>query len=131
MKVTGFNDITLEDVNIEGALNTKIRWLIGQKDGAPNFALRMFEVEAGGHTPLHSHDYEHEVFVLDGEGVFVCAEGEKPFKAWDVIYVDPSIEHQFRNTGNSTMKFLCIIPHDKPKVKKAINPFASGTANNC
>ncbi|HOD54775.1 MAG TPA: cupin domain-containing protein [Candidatus Cloacimonadota bacterium] len=131
MKVVNYQDVPLEDVNIEGAAFTKIRWLIGQKDNAPNFALRLFEVAEGGHTPLHSHDYEHEVFVLEGQGVFVCSEGEKPFKAWDVIYVDPSIEHQFRNTGAGSMKFLCIIPHDKPKVKKVVNPFASGTANNC
>ncbi len=131
MKVVQFDDIALENVNIEGALNTKIRWLIGQKDNAPNFALRMFEVEKEGHTPLHSHDFEHEVFILEGQGIFVCSEGEKPFKAWDVIYVDPNIEHQFKNTGEGIMRFLCIIPHEKPKVKKTVNPFASGTANNC
>ncbi len=131
MKVVNYQDVPLEDVSIPGAEFTKIRWLIGQKDHAPNFALRLFEVETGGHTPLHSHDFEHEVFILEGEGTFVYAEGEKPFKAWDVVYVDPNMEHQFKNTGTGPMKFLCIIPHDKPKVKKAVNPFASGTANNC
>ncbi len=131
MKLTHYSNVPLEEVNVEGAHGAKIRWLISQKDNAPNFALRLFEVEIGGHTPLHTHDFEHEVFILDGEGIFVGPQGEQPFKAWDVIYVDPNIEHQFKNTGNSVMKFLCIIPHDKPKVKKVVNPFASGTANNC
>ena len=80
---------------------------------------------------MHFHDFEHEVFILAGEGIFVVEGQEKQIKAWDVVYVDPNIEHQFRNTGSETLKFLCIIPHDKPKTKKAINPFASGTANNC
>ena len=131
MKLSDYKDIPLEDVNVEGAKYAKIRWLIGQKDNAPNFALRMFEIEKEGHTPLHSHDFEHEVFVLEGQGIFVCPEGKKEFKPWDVIYVDPNIEHQFINTGDGIMRFLCIIPHEKPKVKKAINPFAAGTANNC
>jgi len=131
MKVISYQDVPLEDVNVEGASLAQIRWLISQKDNAPNFALRLFEVGVGGHTPYHSHDFEHEVFVLEGEGIFVVEGEDKPFKAWDVIYVDPNIEHQFKNTGTQILKFLCIIPHDKPKVKKAINPFASGTANNC
>ncbi len=131
MKLVNYQDVTLEDVNVEGSSATKIRWMISQKDNAPNFALRMFEVGPGGHTPFHQHDWEHEVFVLEGNGAFVTDDGEKPFSTWDVIYVDPNIMHQFKNTGEGMMRFLCIIPHEKPVVKKVINPFAAGTANNC
>jgi quercetin dioxygenase-like cupin family protein len=135
MKVESFDKVKLEDVSVEGAVGTKIRWLISQKDNAPNFALRMFEVQPGGMTPFHTHAWEHEVFVLEGEGELVLAGEKKPFKRYDVIYVDPEIYHQFMNTGESVMKFLCIVPHeDAPKKKKnesTGNPFAAGTANNC
>ena len=136
MKVVPFDKVELEDVNVEGAKNTKIRWLISLKDNAPNFAMRMFEVTPQGFTPYHKHDWEHEVFVLEGEGVLVTEDGETPFKKWDVIYVDPNMMHSFKNTGDSLMRFLCIIPHE-PNYKKlqkdeeSINPFASGVANNC
>ncbi len=136
MKVKPYQDIELEEVNIEGAKGTKIRWLIAPKDGAPNFALRMFEVVKGGFTPYHNHAFEHEVFIVEGEGVFVTEEKEYPFKAGDVIYADPDMKHQFRNSGDGVMKFLCIVPLEKPEQKeekpyKTINPFASGKANNC
>ncbi len=133
MKVISATDVKLEEVNIEGAKKTKIRWLISQKDKAPNFAMRMFEVEPGGFTPYHSHSWEHEVFVVEGSGTFVTEEKEYPFKAGDVIFADPEMKHQFRNAGESVMKFLCLIPlNDKPvQKKKAANPFAAGTANNC
>ncbi len=136
MKVAPYTDSGLQDVNVEGAKKTKIRWLISDKDNAPNFAMRMFEVSPGGFTPYHSHSFEHEVFVVDGEGVFVTAEKEYPFKAGDVIFADPDLEHQFRNTGKNTLKFLCSVPLEKPKKEeelpyKTINPFASGKANNC
>ena len=51
----------------------------------------------------------------------------------DVIYVDPHMKHNYKNTGSKVLKFLCIIPHAKRenKQKKNINPFAAGTANNC
>ncbi|MCD4651924.1 MAG: cupin, partial [Candidatus Cloacimonetes bacterium] len=60
MKVQPYADVTLEDVNVDGADKVKIRWLIAEKDKAANFAMRMFEVEPGGHTPYHQHAWEHE-----------------------------------------------------------------------
>ena len=131
MKVVHFDEIDLEKVDAEGASKTNIRWLISQKDKAPNFAMRMFEIEPNGHTPLHSHNWEHEVFILEGEGLLVTDKGDMAFKTWDVIYVDPKVSHQFKNTGETILRFLCMIPHEKPVVKKSINPFATGTANNC
>lgn len=131
MKISHFDQIELEPVNAEGAAGAKIRWLIAQKDGAPNFALRMFEIEPQGHTPFHTHEWEHEVYVLSGQGVLQTERGELPFAADDVIYVDPGLSHAFKNTGDGIMKFLCIIPHEQPVRKKTINPFADESANNC
>jgi quercetin dioxygenase-like cupin family protein len=138
MKVMPHTDVPLEDVKVEGAKGVKIRWLISQKDNAPNFALRLFEVEVGGFTPYHSHSFEHEVYVVEGEGVFVTEEKEHPFQKGDIIYADPDLTHQFRNAGKTTLKFLCIVPLDNPKPKqeeekpyKTVNPFAAGKVNNC
>lgn len=131
MKITASDQIRLEPVGAEGAAGASIRWLIAQQDGAPNFALRMFEVEPAGHTPYHAHAWEHEVFVLSGSGVLQTESGDLPISANDVIYVDPDLQHAFKNTGSDTLKFLCIIPHEQPAVRKTVNPFAAGTANNC
>lgn len=133
MKVQAFKDVTLEDVNAEGAKNAKIRWLIAKEDGAPHFATRLFEIGEGGCTPFHKHGWEHEAIILEGEGALVTDDGEFPFQPEDAVYVDPEINHQFKNTGKGMLRFLCIIPHqeilDKPK--KVVNPFAAGRANNC
>ena len=131
MKIAHFNDVLLEDVNIEGADKTKIRWLISKNDNAPNFAMRMFEVEAGGHTPFHSHAWEHEVFVLQGTGVLVTEEGEKSFQQWDVIFVEPHLKHQFKNTDDPWLRFLCIVPHTTHPAKVSSNPLRDKPANNC
>ncbi len=131
MKIIHYDQVELEPVNADGATGAKIRWLIAQNDGAPNFALRMFEVEPSGHTPYHAHAWEHEVYVLSGTGVLQTERGELPFSADDIIYVDPGLQHAFKNTGSGVMKFLCIIPHEQPVQKKTLNPFAGETANNC
>lgn len=111
MKVNHHTDIELKSVEMEGAANTKVRQLIGQNVSAANFAMRMFELDPGGHTPRHQHDYEHEIYVLEGEGVVLDGDKQHPLRPGDVIYVHPNDVHQFRNSGTQTMKMLCLIPN--------------------
>ncbi|NIL98034.1 MAG: cupin domain-containing protein [Planctomycetales bacterium] len=96
---------------MEGSAGCRVRWLVDEKDGAPNFAMRQFDVAPGGHTPRHSHPYEHEIYVLEGAGEVIEGDQPRPLKAGDVVYVAPDDVHQFRNTGTTTMKFLCMVPH--------------------
>jgi quercetin dioxygenase-like cupin family protein len=110
MKIEKSSNISKSPVETGGAKDVEIRWLISKEDGAQNFAMRMFELQAGGHTPLHTHAHEHEVFVIEGTGVFVCEGAEYEFGAEYVIFVPPNTEHQFRNTGNSVLRMLCLIP---------------------
>lgn len=116
MQVNHHTDVELKPVEMEGAANTKVRQLIGQNVSAANFAMRMFEIEPGGHTPRHQHDYEHEIYVLEGEGVVTeggATGGDRQHRLaqGDVVYVHPNDVHQFRNVGSSTMKMLCLIPN--------------------
>jgi quercetin dioxygenase-like cupin family protein len=109
MKAYHYTDIENEDVPTP-AEKVKIRWLINEKQGAPNFAMRRFEVEPGGATPYHTHDWEHEVYVLEGDAVAVSNDGETPIGPGSVILVEPNEEHNFRNIGKETFVFLCMIP---------------------
>ena len=97
-------------VEIEGAEGVEIRWLISKDDGAENFAMRMFEIQPGGHTPLHTHPHEHEVFAIEGKGIFVYEGKEHEFGAEYVVFVPGGKEHCFKNTGDSVLRMLCLIP---------------------
>ena len=111
MKVQGSQEVTQAPVTMSGASGCAVRWLVGEADGAPNFAMRLFEVKPGGYTPRHSHPYEHEVFVLEGRGVVLEGSVEHALKAGDVVFVAPDEVHQFRNTGVAPLKFLCLVPN--------------------
>ena len=111
MQIKQVKDVPQSNVTMEGAAGCRVRWLIGEGDKAPNFAMREFEVEPGGHTPKHFHDYEHEVYVVAGRGTIVDGDLEKPLNAGDVVLVSPNDVHQFRNTGTEPMRFLCLIPN--------------------
>jgi quercetin dioxygenase-like cupin family protein len=87
-----------------------VRWLVSQLDEAPNFALRLYEVEAGAATAAHTHYWEQDVFVLSGRGVVVGDDGEIPLTEGDVVYVPAGEGHQFVNTGHGVLRFLMILP---------------------
>lgn len=109
MRIVNFNSLPAEEVE-EGAKGVLIRWLIRDVDGAKNFFMRHFEIAPGGHTPRHSHPWEHEVFILEGKGVVLGAEGEKEFSPGEAIFVPGGEEHQFRNPAEEPATFLCLIP---------------------
>lgn len=101
-------------MQMEGVKGVTMRMMVGRADGAPNFAMRHFTVETGGFTPHHSHNYEHEVYIVEGAGR-VENDGEfRNIRAGDVLFVQPNTVHQFVNTGTTPLKFLCLVPvtHD-------------------
>lgn len=122
MKIENYQQTEQKPVTMEGSLGCQVRWLIGQNEHAPNFAMRQFEVSQGGHTPKHFHPYEHEVFVLRGEGEIVENDRVHPIRAGDCIYVAPDEVHQFRNTGNQPLEFLCLIPNSAMDQKVTVVP---------
>ena len=111
MQIKPTQHVPQSNVIMEGAAGCRVRWLIGESDKAPNFAMREFEVAPGGHTPKHFHDYEHEVYVLAGRGTIIDGDHERPLNTGDVVFVAPNDVHQFRNTGSEPMRFLCLIPN--------------------
>ncbi len=111
MKVNHYERVAKAPVTMEGARGCQVRWLVDESQGAPNFAMRQFEVAPGGYTPKHSHPYEHEVFVLEGRGVVMEGDVEHPLEAGDFVLVTPNEIHQFLNTGAGPLKFLCMVPN--------------------
>jgi quercetin dioxygenase-like cupin family protein len=110
MKIEKSSNIKKTPVNMEGTKDVEIRWLISKEDGAGNFAMRMFEIRPGGYTPLHTHPHEHEVFIVEGNGALVFEGKEHEFGPEHVIFVPGGKEHRFKNTGDSLLRFLCLIP---------------------
>ncbi|MCG3180690.1 MAG: hypothetical protein BIFFINMI_03053 [Phycisphaerae bacterium] len=115
MKVKKVGDVP-EQAMTQDCSGVKMRWLVGQDDGAPNFAMREFTVAPGGHTPHHEHPWEHECYILSGEGEVLDGKGNaNPVKAGDSLFIPGSEMHQFRNTSGKPLKFLCMIPHQQCK----------------
>ncbi len=89
-----------------------MRVVIGPAEGAPFFNMRVFEVQPGHATPYHSHWWEHEVFVLSGQGVARTDQRETPIGHGSTMFVPGGDMHQFRNTGDDVLRFLCLVPQE-------------------
>ena len=90
----------------EGHAGSVMREVITDRDGAPNFAMRVIEVPVGASSPSHSHDWEHEVLVLSGRARVKGEKGESEIDKDSVIYIAPNEHHCFENTGDEPLRFV-------------------------
>jgi len=112
MKITRLEDCEKTAVAMEGAAGAFRQVPIGKADGAPNFSIRVFTVEPGGHTPHHSHKSEHLNYVISGQGEAVEGEIPRPVRQGDFVLVMPNEQHQYRNTGSQPLVFMCMVPSE-------------------
>ena len=75
--------------------------------------MRLFEIRPGGNTPYHQHDWEQEIFILEGNGVAKSESDELPINKGDFIFVKSNEWHQMKNTGENLLKVICLIPYKK------------------
>jgi quercetin dioxygenase-like cupin family protein len=116
MKIGKSSEIEPVLVDNEKAKGITARVLIGKAQGAGNFCMRKFEIAPGGYTPRHSHDWEHEVFIHSGTGV-IFNQGEwTPIEPGSFVFVPGDEEHQFKNTGDEPLVFVCLIPSGAPEL---------------
>ncbi|NJE30014.1 cupin domain-containing protein [Thermococcus sp. 18S1] len=106
MFVGHYTEVPEKDTGFEGVT---IRWLVSPKLGAKNYAMRYFVLKKGAEIPLHDHDWEHEIFIVKGEGIITNGKEEFHVREGDFLYVPPNESHGYKATGE-TLEFLCIIP---------------------
>ena len=84
--------------------------VLGPEDGVPNYVMLWVQHPPGGTSPQHVHPWEHEAYIVEGEGVLWVEGTEYPIKAGDAVLVPPAVEHQFRNTGTVTLSRVTVNP---------------------
>ena len=108
IQVRDFRDVEAQPA-VEGVT---MRVVIGPDEGAPYFNMRVFEVQPGYASPHPSPWWEHEVFVLSGQGVVKRDDGEIPVSHGSTVFVPGGEMHQFQNTGDDVLRFICLVPQE-------------------
>ncbi|MCK4409386.1 MAG: cupin domain-containing protein [Candidatus Eisenbacteria sp.] len=110
MKIVKKDERPPQPVNIEGAAKVSVSKMMTESDGSPTAALRLFQIEPGGNTPWHTHEWEHVIFGIAGRGALKSENGDAEFGPGDALLVSPGEEHNFVNVGDEPLKFICVVP---------------------
>lgn len=109
MKIVHYTEVPAENPAGE-TRGVTIRWAISEADGAPNFYMRVFEIAPGGYSPLHRHPWEHEIYILSGDGEVAREDEGFAVRPGTAIFIPAEETHQIRNPGDQVLRFICIIP---------------------
>jgi quercetin dioxygenase-like cupin family protein len=88
-------------------------WLLAEEDGAPHFEMRYFEIAPGRNTTGTPHPFEHQVYVVRGEGKIEGGDGTVEIAPHDAVLIFPDERHRIVNTGGEPLGFVCVIPRGK------------------
>jgi quercetin dioxygenase-like cupin family protein len=108
MRVKHIQDIDVEAVNDSRGASRQV--LVGQDEG-PNFAMRRFVIEAGGHMPAHTNTVEHEQYVLSGSAKIGIGEEVYEVAKGNVVFIPAGIPHWYSVEGEEPFVFLCMVPN--------------------
>jgi quercetin dioxygenase-like cupin family protein len=110
MPLGHINALTPKPVTNPAALDAAMRVLVGPELGWDDHVMRVFDLQPGGYTPKHHHDWPHINYILSGEGTLFLDDQENPIAAGAYAYVPANALHQFRNTSDKPLQFICIVP---------------------
>jgi len=86
------------------------------------------EIVPDGTSSHHIHEWEHEVYIIEGSGTLVCDGKEYPVKAGDAMFIPPNVDHYtLNNGGQGNIKRIEINPLIAAQSGGARNEGGQGT----
>ncbi len=94
------------DEREEGYSGVNSIWVVLERVDITGFSSRIFRIEPGGHTSVHSHDREHVAIVIRGVvrvngGPYTSEAGEG-----NIITIPRNIPHRFSNLTRERLVLL-------------------------
>ncbi len=80
--------------------------LVMAERGSATLTMGISTFQPGAVIPLHTHNVEEAITILEGEAVAIIDGQESVCRPYDTTFVPPGTPHHFRNDGAREMKFL-------------------------
>ncbi|MFA6801764.1 MAG: cupin domain-containing protein [Acholeplasmataceae bacterium] len=109
---------SLETIELksETIKNTSMQVLISPSEGWEGHVMRVLHVEKDGYTTKHSHPWYHVNYILEGNGELLIGDQVHHLTKGSYAYVPKNVLHQFKNTGDTTFSFICIVVEEGHKI---------------
>ena len=80
--------------------------LVMPERGSSSLTMGLSTFEPGAVIPLHTHNVEEAITILEGEAVAILDGREHVVRPYDTTFVPPGTPHHFRNDSGARMRFL-------------------------
>lgn len=101
---------------VRAGTSAEFQVLLGDKDGAPHFAMRKFTMGAGGGMPRHTNAVEHEQYVLGGRARVTIGDETHEVAAGSVLYIPAGAPHDYQ-VLEAPFEFLCMVPNEEDRIE--------------
>ena len=85
---------------------------------ATSFTMSIQTMPKGNRIPVHCHETEEVFFILDGECLVRCWDGEERFDIslgrWDLVCLPPFLQHEVFNAGPGECHLQTLLAKPKP-----------------
>ena len=85
---------------------------------ATAFTMSIQSMPPGNRIPIHCHETEEVFFILGGECLVRCWEGEASYELrlgqWDLVALPPFLLHEVLNDGTVACHVQTLLGHPKP-----------------
>ena len=96
---------------VDGFEGTKIKQIFHPHNtlNGIRYSIAHFSLEKGKKSQLHKMKSSEIYYILEGDGILHVDDDKYQVSADDSIYIPPMAKQFIENTGNSKLKFLCIV----------------------
>jgi quercetin dioxygenase-like cupin family protein len=99
--------VPIDSIEVKSAA---MKVLISQSEGWDDHVMRIIELGDGGYSPVHTHEWPHINYIVEGDGVLHIDGTDHSVTAGGYAYVPAGARHQFKNAGKTPFRFICIVP---------------------
>ena len=112
--------------------NTTFRLAVDPGTGGAVAELSFLEERcaAGDRIPLHRHDVDEVVVVIDGEGTYTLDGEESSVESGDVVFIPAGTEHGTHNRGSGVLHVHAVFPARKVLMEMLERNPAPGTEDD-
>lgn len=110
MVVSHVGRVEGKEYNGNGAKSVIKKSVLGPQEGWKDYVMRVFELEAKGYSPRHTHPWPHIVYVIYGKGIIHIDGTDHEVQEGSFAYVPENSLHQFLSGEQEKLSFICIVP---------------------
>jgi quercetin dioxygenase-like cupin family protein len=93
---------------IDRARGVKTQPLVMHERGSRTLTMGISTFQPNSVIPLHTHNVEEAITILEGEGIAIIDGQEFPVRPHDTTFVPPGVPHHFRNESGGVMRFMWV-----------------------